>query len=347
MAEMRDAGCEALADEAAWSKGHETFLDAGQRYAFDLTAWTAAYSKAVESGVVDPIAKADAVVAGLAPKANVDTSLSSLLTSFAGHFAKAGSGEISTHPPRAQILYWPAFITRMHAEKRLTQAHWDYVQAEWDLYAELTPQLQAAHTAVYGAPFNAAPAQAVATPFGVYRGGFVAAVIDPRLADDTLIRQMAEDKLGGTTGAFLVPSQMSGLDTVHAAVLALDLGLAQHGLDTALRFATLAEQMRDLMRLLRSDALHGKLPEETLHAWIDSAAHTLPAEDASGRMTGGAMNSVRRNPILSALFSQMKDSLGPWSHTANLGKDRLTDAALRLMRASSSPPTHHRLIELL
>ena len=126
---------------------------------------------------------------------------------------------------------------------------------------------------------------------------------------------------------------MSGVDTVHAAVLALDLGLAQHGLDTALRFATLAEPMRDLMRLMRTDAVRGKLPEATLRAWIDSVAHALPAEDAGGRMTGSTMNTVRRNPILSALFSQMKDSLGTWSHTGKLGKDRLADAALRLMRA--------------
>ena len=73
----------------------------------------------MESGAADPVAQADAVVAGLAPKASVDTSLGALLTSFAAYCPKNRNVEIASHPANSQTLCWLGTLSPALSAARL------------------------------------------------------------------------------------------------------------------------------------------------------------------------------------------------------------------------------------
>lgn len=149
---------------------------------------------------------------------------------------------------------WDAFVRRMADEGHITKAHMDFVQGVWDLLEETKPFAQKTHRAIFGLYFAEVTAEPLSTPWGVYRGGYVPAVVDTRANADAALRAMAEDETQSMNFAF--PSPASGFTksrVEYNATLLLDLrSLTQH-IDKVLMFAHMAKPVRDVKRMIGGD----------------------------------------------------------------------------------------------
>lgn len=149
---------------------------------------------------------------------------------------------------------WDAFLRRMADEGHITKAHMDFVQGVWDLLEETKPLAQKTHRQIFGHYFAEITAEPVSTPWGVYRGGYVPAVVDVRANTDAALRAMAEDETQSMQFGF--PSPASGFTksrVKYDAHLLLDLrSLTQH-IDKVLMFAHMAKPVRDVKRMIGGD----------------------------------------------------------------------------------------------
>lgn len=149
---------------------------------------------------------------------------------------------------------WDAFVRRMADEGHITKEHMDFVQGVWDLLEETKPLAQKAHRAIFGLYFAEVTAEPVSTPWGVYRGGYVPAIVDTRANADASLRAMAEDETQSMSFAF--PSPASGFTksrVEYNAQLLLDLRSITQHIDKVLMFAHMAKPVRDVKRMIGGD----------------------------------------------------------------------------------------------
>ena len=148
---------------------------------------------------------------------------------------------------------WDTFVTRMIQEGRITKAHFDFVQGVWDLMESMKPLAQKTHRDVFGKYFEEIAANEVTTPFGIYRGGYVPAMVDSRIVGDAALRKLAETENASMAYAF--PTTAKGFTksrTEYNRPLLLDLrSLAQH-IDQVLLFSHMEMPVRDVQRLVGS-----------------------------------------------------------------------------------------------
>lgn len=148
---------------------------------------------------------------------------------------------------------WDAFVARMIQEGRITKAHFDFVQGVWDLLESMKPLAQKTHRDVFGKYFEEIAANEVTTPFGIYRGGYVPAMVDSRIVGDAALRKLAETENSNMAYAF--PTTAKGFTksrTEYNRPLLLDLrSLAQH-IDQVLLFSHMEMPVRDVQRLVGS-----------------------------------------------------------------------------------------------
>lgn len=245
---------------------------------------------------------------------------------------------------------WDAFVKRMHDQGVLKKEHWDYVQSEWNLHEAIKPLVQEAHRNVYGRYFNEVEARPVETPFGEYKGGYVPAITDPRLVDETLMRQDEQALLGGGAGSFMFPSPAAGFTKArnanYAKALALDLRLAGTQVDAALKFATLAEPVRDALRLIKNKDLAGKLRQydptaatDVLLPWLQRTASqttSTPTSGKGGRMIDGLSSIVRRRAVMAMMFGNLANTplhvTGIFPAALRTGKGAMAEAVFKYMR---------------
>ncbi|WP_343684000.1 hypothetical protein [Asticcacaulis sp.] len=262
-----------------------------------------------------------------------------------------GWGSYSELDGSLDTTRWQAFLDRMHRTGVLQKRHWDYVQAEWNLHEEVKPLVQSAHRAVYGRYFTEIEAQAVETPFGSYAGGYVPATTDPRIVDEKLMREDEAALLGGSAGSFMFPSVANGFTKArnanYAQALALDLTLAGQQVDAALRFATLAEPVRDTLRLLKRNELASKLrsydptaQSDLLLPWLRRVAAqqtVTPTQGKGGRMIDGAFAVVRQRAVMSIMFGNLSNTLqnvtGLAPAALRTGKRNMLNAVWQTVRA--------------
>lgn len=170
-----------------------------------------------------------------------------------------GWGKLTVDPvtgeERIDDSAWQAFINRLCKEKVLTKADFDAVQAIWDLFDEIKLEAQRANKEIYGYYFDEIAADPVSTPFGVYRGGYAPAIVDPGRVDLAERQNMAES-LGMTGDSFMMPQAPNGFTKQrvenYSKPLLLDLGLIGAHVDKVLRFAYIAPRVREVYRLVGS-----------------------------------------------------------------------------------------------
>lgn len=147
---------------------------------------------------------------------------------------------------------WSAFLKRMHDEKRITRADWDFVQATWDLLEEMKPAAQQAHKRMFGHFFAEITAEPVQTPFGAYRGGYVPAATDSLLVPEARTHGAMDDMLASQNSP-MFPAVNRGFTKGrienYTRPLALDLRLLPAHIDKVARFAVLGPVLRDAARL--------------------------------------------------------------------------------------------------
>ncbi|EWS54508.1 crystallin beta/gamma motif-containing protein [Methylibium sp. T29] len=148
---------------------------------------------------------------------------------------------------------WDGFLKRMHAEKRITKADWDFVQATWNLLEEIKPSAQAAHKRMFGHYFAEITAEPVQTPFGELAGGYVPAITDSLLVPEARTHGAMDDLLAGQNSP-MFPAVTRGFTKGriqnYTKPLALDLRMLPAHIDKVARFATLGPVLRDAARLV-------------------------------------------------------------------------------------------------
>ncbi len=188
---------------------------------------------------------------------------------------------------------WDAMVRDYQQRGVLTKADYDYLQGVWDLFEGIKPQAQSVFKKLYGYYFSEISADAVATPWGDYRGGYVPALRDPELVEEADARNQAKELESGITPETM-PTTGKGFTnarTKAASPLLMDVRLVGTHLDATMRFIHLEPVARPLARLVR---------RRTLASEMD---RVLPK--AATRLF---------NPWLMRFTSQRMQKRGAWRH---------------------------------
>ncbi len=148
---------------------------------------------------------------------------------------------------------WNKFLERMWKEGVLTKADYDYAQSVWDLLESMKPNAQRAHKKMYGYYFNEITADEIVTPFGTYKGGYVPAIADPFISEDSAIRQEKE-QVEKSNNSFMFPTSGRGFTRKrvdqYAAPLSLDLRFVPGHIDKVLRFSIIEPHVKEVSRIV-------------------------------------------------------------------------------------------------
>lgn len=215
---------------------------------------------------------------------------------------------------------WDAFIARMIAEGKITQAHYDFAQGVWDMLESMKPGAQKAHRDAYGRYFAEVTANAFVTPFGTYSGGYVPAKVDSRIVKDGELRDMIEAGKEGMAYAFpTTPSGFTKSRTEYNKPLMLDMRtLAQH-IDQVLLFTHLENPVRNVKLLISDKSVSeplNRLDPAAINTmltpwlsrsarqqvtvpvagigWVNRVASTLRQRTSMATMLGNVMNALQQ-----------------------------------------------------
>lgn len=215
---------------------------------------------------------------------------------------------------------WDAFVRRLIAEGKLTKAHFDFVQGVWDLLESMKPLAQKTHRDVFGRYFDEITAQEVATPWGVYRGGYVPAIADTFTVQDAAINAELEALNEGN--GYMFPSTNRGFTKSRVEYnkpLLLDLRLLPQHIDKVLLFAHMEPKVRDVMRTLRAKGFSGTLTRydpvaytDLLLPWLNRAAKQTvetPATGWAGKLSDRFFRTMRSRSGLAAMFANLTNAL--------------------------------------
>ncbi len=230
-----------------------------------------------------------------------------------GWAVEAASGVLDTSR-------WDAFVRRLIAEGKLTKAHFDFVQGVWDLLESMKPLAQKTHRDVFGRYFDEITAQEVATPWGVYRGGYVPAIADTFTVQDAAINAELEALNEGN--GYMFPSTNRGFTKSRVEYnkpLLLDLRLLPQHIDKVLLFAHMEPKVRDVMRTLRAKGFSGTLTRydpvaytDLLLPWLNRAAKQTvetPATGWAGKLSDRFFRTMRSRSGLAAMFANLTNAL--------------------------------------
>lgn len=212
---------------------------------------------------------------------------------------------------------WDAFMERMHAEGKITKAHYDFAQGVWDLLEQMKPLAQETHRNVFGRYFAEVTANEVVTPFGTYRGGYVPAQTDSRLVTEAKIRELAEGE--NESMAYAFPSSPSGFTKSRVEYnkpLLLDIrALAQH-MDKVLLFSHMQGAVTDVRRLLSSknvsyalDRVQPGAYEGMLIPWLNRAARQVVETPVMGdRKISRFLSGARSRAGMAMMFANLSNT---------------------------------------
>jgi hypothetical protein len=205
-----------------------------------------------------------------------------------GWARELGDGTIDT-------TRWDAFRLRMISEGVITKADMDFIQAVWDLNEELKPQAQRAHHDLFGYYFKEVQPTPVTTPWGVYRGGYVPAKVDPDMVRDAQVHQKMEDMEADFRNS--MPSTGMGFTkgrVEYNKPLSLDVRLIAKHIDDVIRFAHVQPVVKDVVRILRQRELADNLTridptaiEGMLLPWLNRAARQITMEAGKHKAVAG------------------------------------------------------------
>lgn len=215
---------------------------------------------------------------------------------------------------------WEAFIRRLANEGKLTKADFDFAQGVWDLLAEIKPLAQKTHREVFGRYFDEVTANAVATPFGTYRGGYVPALVDTFTTQDAAV--YAELDAINQGNAYMFPATQRGFTkgrVEYNRPLLLDLRTVGQHIDKVLLFAHLEGRVRDTMRTLRAKGFAGTMGRydpvaytDMLLPWLNRAARQTvetPTTGWAGKLSDRFFRTLRQRAGMAAMFANMTNAL--------------------------------------
>ena len=211
-----------------------------------------------------------------------------------------------------------AMMTRLHAEGVIQKRHWDYVQAEWDLHDEIKPHVQRAHRRMTGRYFDEITSDAIDTPFGTYRGGYVPAKVDPALDARAAEFDLQGILANGTNGSFVFPGAANGFTKARVEYnkpLDLDIRKALSQFDEAMKYAMIGPAVQDVTRLLRDREFADLMNDYDQGVWNDflqpwlvrsvSQRTTEPSDHPLLRQVENVMSFVTRRTGAMIMFANV------------------------------------------
>lgn len=216
---------------------------------------------------------------------------------------------------------WWAFFRRMIDEGVITKQDMDYVQALWDVYEGLLPRSQKAFKDVYGYRFETLDAEPIQTPWGIYRGGYVPAKIDPQHPETAADPIRETDPLMAAAREFQQSMPTTGRGFTFARVefnrpLRLDITLDAQLLDEHLRFIHLQRPGRDILRLLRDRRLARAIAANDPSAsrdmfvpWLQDTLHNRVLSPGGPAWFNAGLTILRRNTGMAIMFANVSVGL--------------------------------------
>jgi len=211
---------------------------------------------------------------------------------------------------------WQNLINRLSQEGVINKADFDFAQSVWDLLDEIKPLAQATHKKVFGSYFAEITAEAVQTPFGTYKGGYVPAVYDTYNVQDAALR--AQQEAVEANDSTMFPSPASGFTKSRVEYnreLALDLMIMSSHIDKVLKFAHLASPVRDVLKILRNKSFSAMLESvdptaqsDMLLPWLTRAARQITEEPSKGQyapMVDGFFRAIRQRSGMGLMFANV------------------------------------------
>jgi hypothetical protein len=227
-----------------------------------------------------------------------------------GWARELGDGTIDT-------TRWDAFRLRMISEGVITKADMDFIQAVWDLNEELKPQAQRAHHDLFGYYFKEVQPTPVTTPWGVYRGGYVPAKVDPDMVRDAQAHQKMEELESDFRNS--MPSTGMGFTkgrVEYNKPLSLDVRLIAKHIDDVIRFAHVQPVVKDLVRILRQREFADNLTridptaiEDMLLPWLNRAARQITSEAGMFKAVDKFWSAVRSRTGIGIMFANITNAL--------------------------------------
>jgi hypothetical protein len=218
---------------------------------------------------------------------------------------------------------WDEFVRRMQRDGVLTKTDYDAVQQIWDLFESQKPAAQQAHKAMYGFYFKEIEPAGLDTPFGHYRGGYTAALVDPWIdvgaagrAEKQSILESDNPTMWPSTGRGFTKSRIEA----YAAPLALDLRLLPSHLDRVLRFSFLQPAVKDVSRIVLDGGfqrilgtLDPTVTQDMLVPWLQRSAtqrSSTPTKGRGGQMVDSFFGALRKRTALNMLTLNVADTFG-------------------------------------
>ncbi len=249
---------------------------------------------------------------------------------------------------------WDAFLKRMHDEKHITRADWEFAQGVWDLLEEMKPSAQSAHKRMFGHYFDEITAAPVQTPFGEFRGGYVPALTDSLHVPEARGHGAMDDMLASQNSP-MFPAVGRGFTKArvenYTRPLALDLRLMPAHIDKVARFATLGPVLRDTARLISRNrtftqamnAVDPQAIESMLVPWLKrTAVQTLTKapETQADRAVAKLATAVRNRTgllLMSANFINVAQQItGVFPAMRRVGPRHLAGGLLELIRSPTA-----------
>lgn len=216
---------------------------------------------------------------------------------------------------------WDAFLARMYAEKILTKADYDFAQSVWDLLEKMKPDAQKVHKQMYGFYFNEITADAIETPFGVYRGGYVPAVTDPWIVTDAAVRN--EQETQATDNSYMFPTTGRGFTkgrVDYNKPLILDLGYLPSHIDKVLRFTFIEPRIKDVAKIVKTDKkfaaamdqLDQTIRGDMLVPWLQRTAQQMiqmPMKGMGGKLAHKFFSEIRTRTGMQMMVANITNAL--------------------------------------
>lgn len=254
-------------------------------------------------------------------------------------FLVAGRGtgkswaEIDEHD---QITFrrWERTLQQLIQDGEITQAHFDAVQAIWDLNEELKPLLQDAHKEQHGYRFGEVPAQSFTVEFKdgtvkEYRGGYVPAARDPYVDSKANslkvdLERFDEEHHSGLPKAFDGMTK-ERIETFRKRPLTMDLQVLQGHIVQSIRYAVVGQAVRNTNRILMNqqfresaDRLSPDLVEGVLIPMLQRAVHQSLYEPGKIRGWDTFWRWVRRNTGVAVMSFNITNIIQQVTGLANL-----------------------------
>jgi hypothetical protein len=235
-------------------------------------------------------------------------SLSSLRKLLLGY--KWATERVPGDPLTLDRTKWDAMVERLIEEGRLKKEHFDFLQAVWNLNAELKPIAQRVNHEIAGVYFNEIEAQPFENRFGRYEGGYAPAPPDPnnhanadlaRRVEGDLVADMERDfreSYPAVSNSFTIDRNES------TRPLLLDVRMQTRHFDQVLRFIHLQPAVRDALKLLNDPKLDGYLSK------VDPKARALMLDPWLKATAANRITKPHDLPVLNTIFTFLRRSTG-------------------------------------